>query len=160
MKITQADFIRVCLEHGLLANEDTLRDILRSLKVLEKSKKGERTGTHTDELVKAYYDEIQEVHGRKAVMLEPDYKLAAAIVKGVGLEKALQLIRTYVRMKNSYFIQRGHDFRTFYYSISTVQQAMETGKSLTQIQAREEERNAASSEAVRDYIRDKYNGQK
>lgn len=158
MKITQADFIRICVDHGIMAAPETLKDVLRALKVLEKSKKGERTGTHVDELVKAYYDEILEVHGRKAVMLEPDYKLAASVVSGLGLEKSIQLVKTYVRMKSSYFLQRGHDFRTFYYSISTVQQALETGKILTQIQAREEERDSVNTDAIKEYIKGKYSG--
>lgn len=160
MKISQTEFIRICNDHGVLATDDSLRDVLRALKAFESSKKNAtKTFTGTNELIDAYFLAIEKVHGRKATFLPEDARRASAVVKALGLERAIELVRVYVQMKTPWFRTKAYDFMTFYNSLGVIQEQLDTGRTVNRVQLREDERNEASVDAVREYVRDKYNDQ-
>jgi hypothetical protein len=71
------------------------------------------------------------------------------------LERACQLIQTYLAMSDQWFITKAHDFGTFIENQSKVGLALDTGKTTTRKEAQQAELQDANTQATLEYMRRK-----
>lgn len=83
------------------------------------------------ELVGFYCETWTERYGAKPPIRPQDAKHLKTLGQSNGLQRTKDLLRAYLSMNESWFVQKRHDLATFSNNLTAVAQFLETGRTLT-----------------------------
>lgn len=98
-----------------------------------------------------YIDLCRQLHGFTPNTKGVSAGLAKTIVKDHGVQTACELVGTYLRMKDSRFLQNSYDLRTMQMFIQVVLRQHETGRSVNRTGAGQAEKVDANMQALQEY---------
>lgn len=102
-----------------------------------------------------YCEVFKERYGSNPIIQGIDASTAKRIVNAAGFLKAVGLIETYLQMNDAFFVQRRHALKVFESSLNQVSIMHDTGKTITQDEARGMERRQTNLNAFGKLLSDK-----
>lgn len=108
---------------------------------------GELTLSPVQRAIAAYCNYFSERYKTSPVITGADAGCIKRLVKDVGPPLAIQLIETYFRMSDSYFLQSRHSIRVLVSNLNKVMVSMKTGETITQTEVRRIDRRQANANA-------------
>lgn len=136
---------------GLLGATDDMVDRLY-LRIMQELGEAAPSGA-IQQFVKQYAAAYKQAFGIYPVLSGADQGAAKSIVKSLGLKDATVLMGTYLKMPDPFFRQRSHDLVTMAGNLNKIKTRHETGRSVTQTEARTDDRFEANKNAALDYLK-------
>lgn len=106
--------------------------------------------THT--FIAAYCEAYKPRYKTNPVMDGVASGTAKRLVKDLGVAKAVALVECYLKMNDSFFIARRHNLMTFAQNLNAVQVFLDTHKTVTQTELRQQDRRQANINAFGDLL--------
>jgi ribosomal protein S18 len=149
-KFTIKFFLDTLAEHGVSIPESEQYPIFLKLKeAVEEPTQPEGVR----QFIAAYCDAFRDRYGTTPVVSGIAAGQAKNIVKTIGSARACELVGTYLKMNDSWFVQRTHDLSTFVTSMNKVVVKHQTGTSVSRQEANQLERNDATAAAFANLLR-------
>jgi hypothetical protein len=118
-----------------------------------------RVQNRVQQFIAAYCDAFKAREGFSPPIRGKDSAAAKRIVATLGLEKAVRYVSAYFAINDSYFIAKQYDLVTFEANLNKVAVAAETGKQVTQSEAKRIERRQTNVNAFSKMLEDE-NGER
>lgn len=144
---TKERFSELCLKYGVSSDQTELFYVeFKSL--IEPPKE-------TNQLIQAYCDAFKIRWGTYPAINGKATGIAKRLVKDLGLERAISLIETYLKMDDYTFQMRRHDLATFEMNLNAVLVKQQTGRGVTSLQARSSEQADGNLAVMKSYLEKK-----
>lgn len=108
-------------------------------------------GANTSRFIANYCIAFQERWHTKPPLLGKDIGAIQRIVKSIGIERALTLLETFMKMQDQRFINNRHSISTMEFNLNAIAVKADTGQAVTQSQARTIERREELASWVEGY---------
>jgi hypothetical protein len=153
-KLTRKLFRELVAEQGILAAEYAVDGLYLRLQEVIEGEGAEKEHSPSYRFMGAYCEAFKAVYGTNPHITGAAAGMAKNLLKSMGLDQASDLVRTYLTMKDPFFVTKGHDLPTFVANINKVKIRHDTGKQVTRHEANRMDQHETNKQAIRDYLRD------